>query len=232
MQFKMHESEAFKKEKKACDAYLGGADPYTPAGSDKGVYLIFRVNHDEASMATIFSLDYRDEARTGYGGVSPAVRGKSGTQLGKGKVKYQTITKKAKKQGGGHAEEVFIRSLGKILKDLVEHKYKVTDFEVFISKIPCFKEGNIGSSAFILKSSDASWASSDTLYPEGCGPKLNLLAKTCSSINWAFCYEKDYAGTSVDEKTKKQMITLAGEKNASVFRYANDGRVHQVTVKV
>jgi len=222
MQFTMHQSDAFKKQKKSCDAYLALNDPLTPAGVETSVYLIYRVQGNDTTLSTMFSQKYIAEQHTGFGGIDAAVRGNSGTQVGKGKVKYEAITKKAKFQGGGHAEEMFIRSFDKITQDLAQNgSFTVTRVELFVSKIPCCKRDKIGSSAFELNG---------VIYPEGCGVKLNKFIKSKPDIEWAICYEKDYAGTDLDGETRNQMIILDHEANAKVYRYLPTGLVQHIAL--
>lgn len=218
MSFALHESDAFKREKKACDAYQSLQDKYTPKQAAMGVYLIYRLNGDDETMGTVFSLSYTAEPAIDSGtpgSYGEAVRGTSGTKIGKGKIPYDTITKVAKLQGGGHSEEIFIRSISKIFSDPTLMGKPVSKVEMFISKIPCCKFENIGSSAFAI---------GNDIFPEGCGAKLQILVNKFPAIEWAFCFEKDYADNiEVDKITKSKMAQLSSEKNVKVYRYGTGG---------
>jgi hypothetical protein len=82
-------------------------------------------------------------------------------------------------------------------------QFNVTRMELFVSKIPCSKRENIGSSAFMIDGYD-------DIFPEGCGPKLVKLSGLLPNINWIICYEKDSSGSPVGADTKNTCWSSMG----------------------
>lgn len=207
--FNMVNSDRFRREKAACDAYMSGVDPYKKVRND--VYLIFRLDEDDTTLGCTFDRGYKRDLVVPPGQAGGLTKN---TRLNK----YDSAP--APNQEGGHAEELFIRSLYKLAGDH-GNPGKV---EVFTSLIPCMFIGGHGSNAFTI--------GSGKIMPKGCGAKLNYLVDLYPGIEWAFAYENDYTGkgNAIDHATKKEMLVLGGKANASVYRYLPETRkVTQIT---
>lgn len=196
--FDMHNSSRFDGEKAACDAYL--KDPNKPKGIKNVVYLIFRMDDTDTTMASIFDRGYKNTPTARPGGMGGITRN---TRLNMSEVGS------AAKQEGGHAEEIFIRSLYKLAEEYGTPK----KIEVFTSLIPCMPVAKHGSNPFTI--------AQGKVMPAGCGAKLNYLVDMYPQVQWAFAFERDYAdqGEALHHATMKQMLVLSGKKNASVYRY-------------
>lgn len=198
VKFDMHKSSRFGSQKAACDAYL--KDPNKTKGVKNVVYLIFRLDGDDSTMASIFDRGYKDTLAVAPGQIGGLTRNTRLNMSGKGT---------AAKQEGGHAEEIFIRSLYK----LAEEYGNPRRIEVFTSLIPCMQIAKHGSNPFAI--------GQGKVMPAGCGAKLNYLVDLFQEAQWAFAFERDYSdqGKAVHHATMKQMLVLSKKKNASVYRY-------------
>lgn len=210
--FYMIASEQFKREKAANDAYLKAEDDFYKATKNL-VYLIFRFDNDDSTLASTFDRGYKKNLAVptnAAGGLSKNIRLKPDSM------------EPANLQEGGHAEEIFIRSLQKLAREYGAPQ----KIEVFTSLIPCMFVGAHGSNAFLIGNGQ--------VMPEGCGAKLNLLVDMYPTVSWAFAYEKDYyaQGGKIHHATTKEMLVLDGKPNASVYRYLSSSKtVKQITVQ-
>ncbi len=196
--FDMHKSSYFGSQKAACDAYL--KDPNKTKGIKNVVYLIFRFDGDDSTIASVFDRGYKE---------TPAVApGEKGGILGNTRLNMSGRGAAAK-QEGGHAEEIFIRSLYK----LAEEYGNPSRIEVFTSLIPCMPIAKHGSNPFNI--------GQGKVMPSGCGAKLNYLVDLFPGTQWAFAFERDYSdqGKALHHATMNQMLVLSRKKNASVYRY-------------
>lgn len=91
------------------------------------------------------------------------------------------------RQGGGHAEEYFIRFLlteyayafhGGNLTHLLPQKV-----ELYVSRIPCPRS----SAAWLFSSPEGGGA---MFFPEGCGPKLYEVMRRTTNIRWTLTYDE------------------------------------------
>lgn len=205
IKFEMHSSSRFPSQKKACDAYL--KDPHKAAGVKNVVYLIFRLDGDDSTLGCIFDRGY---------GRSPAVRPGEAGGITRNTRLDMTSGRAAGMQEGGHAEEIFIRSLYK----LAEEYGTPRRIEVFTSLIPCMPVARHGSNPFTIRDGK--------VMPAGCGAKLNYLVDLFPQIEWAFAFERDYdgQGKALHSATMKEMLALTSKRNASVYRY--DGQTNEV----
>lgn len=196
--FDMHKSSYFGSRKAACDAYL--KDPNKTKGIKNVVYLIFRFDGDDSTMTSIFDRGYKQTPAVAPGEVGGLTRN---TRLN------MSAKAAAPKQEGGHAEEIFIRSLYK----LAEEYGNPRRIEVFTSLIPCMPVAKHGSNPFTI--------GQGKVMPAGCGAKLNYLVDLFQQAEWAFAFERDYSdqGKALHHATMKQMLVLSTKKNASVYRY-------------
>ncbi|MFD1217719.1 hypothetical protein [Microbulbifer celer] len=196
MSFAMHLTNEFQKALNACNSYRQQIQGDTE-------FLIYRLNSSNRSMGNLFSMAHQTPMRTGFGGIKEAV---------KGKAKNNRITRPHRHQGGGHAEEIFLRSM---------HKFEsVSKVEMFISLIPCDR-----SSAMQINLDNE-----DVFVPSGCGAKLKFLAERYPNISWEICYERIYDGNT-GQRTHQYMIKLSTFHNANVYRY-NAGSISSISSPV
>ncbi|WP_444945432.1 hypothetical protein ACJJIP_14625 [Microbulbifer sp. VTAC004] len=201
MPFTMHQSRRFVREFEACNAYrqqTGGVNEY----------LIYRFDSDDSTLSNIFSIDYKTPVRSSPlpGGIYPAQRGR----LNSSKTK---VTKPQNYQGGGHAEEIFLRSLDKFTS-----YGPVGRIEMYISKIPC----NYSSAMMVNVNG------SNHHVPSGCGNKLQLMIEAFTNINWYICFDREYSGATQGRETKQKMLVLDAKMNCEVYRY-NNGALNRVS---
>ncbi|HEX5719473.1 MAG TPA: hypothetical protein VF179_25150 [Thermoanaerobaculia bacterium] len=115
-------------------------------------------------------------------------------------------------QGGGHAEEMFIRSLPRLFTEYGQPFL----IEIYISKIPC---GEASPSWIGPRPDDAS---KTMLWPQGCGPKFHCLFKLCPSVDFELIYEDTYPATSASQALSMAWITkIVDLGNARAGLYAN-----------
>lgn len=193
MPFSMHHSNRFIKELQACNAYREQIRAQTGNVSE---FLIYRFDSDDSTLGSIFSMDHTTPVREepGAGGIYPAQ---------KGRVKNNKITKLHPHQGGGHAEEIFMRSLNKFTE-----YGNLNEVELFISMIPCDR-----SSAFIMNVNNTK-----VVAPSGCGDKLIMMINCFNGIKWEICFDREYTGDT-GQRTRNKMLQLQSKSNANVYKY-------------
>lgn len=91
----------------------------------------------------------------------------------------------AEMQGGGHAEEFFLRHLLAVMKESqLGHAFIPKKIDLYISRVPCANT----SPAWLVNFNGQS-----IRLPLGCGPKLFVAARYLSFIDWNIFYGQDYS---------------------------------------
>ncbi|WP_455805460.1 hypothetical protein [Pseudomonas fluorescens] len=180
------ESSEFIRHKRSLDVLARQSPGY--------VYLISRFDDDDSTICTFGSMGYRDNPiKTGIGGVAlvtlagmkqqrriqPADRLRGPFIQGSQSVLGTLRVIENPQQGGGHAEELFLRKL----PQMFDEYGAASKIDIFISKIPCAS----ASSNWILPT-----ANGDLLLPAGCANKLAAVIRSSEGITWRIWWEHGY----------------------------------------
>jgi hypothetical protein len=185
------------------------------------VYLISRLDNDDGSLRAMwdapytpdqinyFERDAENRWHALYGNIHKLQTEPRQAQLlndrnkpvqgTAGKIKGSTLTSAAR-QGGGHAEEFFLRYLmGLANKGIIP-----IVIDLFISRIPC-------------AATSMSWefefnGNLETL-PAGCGPKLYEVIRRTARISWYLAWSEGYEGQN-QAASMLQVNRIDGLRNA------------------
>ncbi|MFC3943751.1 hypothetical protein CCU68_32070 [Pseudomonas gingeri NCPPB 3146 = LMG 5327] len=197
-------SPEFIRHKRSHDAYARQSPGY--------VYLISRFDDDDSTICTFGSMGYLDAPlKTGVGGVAPVtlatlklqrrvqpadlVRGPfiQGSHSVPGD---QSVIEKSQ-QGGGHAEELFLRKL----PQMFDEYGPASKIDIFVSRIPCASQ----SSNWILPTPDG-----EMLLPAGCANKLAAVIRSSSGITWRIWWEQGYTNPVTQTASIGALTQLRG----------------------
>jgi hypothetical protein len=197
------DSPSFLREMQAGDAIARANPGY--------VYLISRFGDDDSTICYFGSMGYREAALpTGIGGVESVTlltfKGPKKVQLtevqpvfiaGSEFVPANQVPVIKPQQGGGHAEELFLRKFEKLCAEFG----KPNKIDIFISKIPCAKV----SSGWML-----TIAQGNVILPCGCSSKLALVARHWSDITWRIWWRDAYPNPTTQSDCLKGLAELQG----------------------
>lgn len=164
----------------------------TIRSSSRQVYLISRFDDDDRTLNVCWDASYSQASRNYliddrwyYGEVRKLAPEKvdpgqlldAGGRPVRGKAGVIKGFKMAESpmQGGGHAEEYFLRRLMAHL----EQGYVPESIEIYVSRIPCPDTSMMWQFYF---------AGGRYSLPAGCGPKLYLVISTLHRIEWTLAY--------------------------------------------
>ena len=155
-------------------------------GGDWDVFVISRFDEDDETLRPYLSTAYSDHFDPTLYTAVLQQRGKGGVWRG------------ADDQGGGHAEEKFIRSLNELV-ELFHRQPRL--IEVYVSRIPCGKRSSPWQAHKPFEPVDMLW-------PEGCGPKLYLAMEATPHIKWELLYEENYGNERSQAESTVHIVRM------------------------
>ena len=178
------------------------------------VFLIYRIN-DANALTTLYSEPYAEAtlpSRIKTYVVKPIVKRKKGEgfmAIGPLENKQMAAIFNIK-QSGGHAEEIFIRTLPSI----VAAAGQLNKVEMVISRIPCADQSPPWACLEKLEAVNIS-GSAQPVLPPGCGPKLHEVIKGMPKTSWSIRWIENYTGPA-QTACVSIMSQIADLKNAKV----------------
>lgn len=182
------------------------------------VYLIFRLDDDDTTVETMWDAPYaRDQTTTVEGGHQrfafvdkyqtfntrsiQAVDDRGRPLRGRAGRPGGTTNVRADNQGGGHAEEFFLRRMLQFAND----GYVPRTIEIYISRIPCSDTSpmwrvNFGGQVI-------------TFHP-GCGRKLLQAVQHTPTTQWYIAYGQGYARADTQASCAARIDRIDREPNA------------------
>jgi len=167
------------------------------AGDDYDVFVISRFDGDDETIRPYLSNIYSDHH-------DPSLYPAKSLQKAKG-----NSFRDADRQGGGHAEEKFVRSLN----ELGEMFGVPQVIEVYVSRIPCASTSRAWSAHKPFEPEDMFW-------PAGCGPKFLIAMKATPHIAWHLYWEEGYEkNLKAHSESLGQLTLLSQLPNVTVAQW-------------
>lgn len=112
-------------------------------------------------------------------------------------------------QGGGHAEEKFIRSLNELASLFGQPEL----IELYVSRIPCAGRSSPWRAHKPFEEEDMLW-------PPGCGPKFRVAMEATPHIRWHFYWEEGYdANPKAHAESLAQLTLMSQLPNVRVAQW-------------
>lgn len=163
------------------------------AGNDYDVFLISRFDENDDTIRPYLSNTYSNHH-------DPSLYPARVQQKAKGNT-----WRDADLQGGGHAEEKFIRSLNELGGEFGAPNL----IEVYVSRIPCASISRVWTAHKPFEQEDMLW-------PAGCGPKLRFAMESTPHIRWVLFWEEGYERLEVQAACEAQLKQMRELPNVAV----------------